>query len=72
MTVLFLVIDAAALVAHPHGVGGPPLAALVIALGLGAGAGSWAVSRLRDEHLRRIIPPLVLISACAAAARVVG
>jgi uncharacterized membrane protein YfcA len=72
MTALFLVIDLAALVAHPHGVGGPPLAALVVALGLGAGAGGWAVSRLRDAHLRRLIPPLVLASACAAVARVLG
>jgi uncharacterized membrane protein YfcA len=72
MTVFFLVVDAAALAAHPSGTTLDVTAALLVALALGALAGGWAVHRVDDAHLRRAIPPLVLVSACVALARVLS
>jgi uncharacterized membrane protein YfcA len=72
MTMFFLAVDLAALVAHPTAARPGITAALLVALLAGAFAGGLAAGRVREEHLRRAIPPLVLAGACAALVRVVG
>lgn len=72
MTAFFLVIDAAAIIAHPTAASTATTAVLVVALLTGTVVGGLAVDRIREISLRRAIPPLVIAGACTALVRVLG
>jgi uncharacterized protein len=72
ITVFFLVVDVGAALAHRRTAGAGVMAGLIAVIGVGALVGGWAATRVSDEALRRAIPPIVLVSACAALVRVVG
>lgn len=72
MAVFFLLVDLAALAAHPHGAGAGLELVLLAALALGVLAGARVATRIGDARVRAALPWLVAAGACAALVRVVG